>query len=124
MSDDRILLHGLSYFGYHGVQADERRHGQRFLVDVELTVDTRGAGTSDDLGVTVDYAAVERDIRAIVEGPPCNLIEAVAERIASTILAGYQTSAVLVRVRKPDVPMPATLDAVGVEIVRRREARG
>lgn len=120
MTDDRILLHGLEFFGYHGVLPEENRLGQRFVVDVELAFDTRAAGRTDDLTKTVDYGALFTDVRAIVEGPAAKLVETVAERIASRILDVYGAESVRVRVRKPDVPIPGTLEFVGVEIVRRK----
>jgi dihydroneopterin aldolase len=122
MSDDRILMRGLAFYGYHGVMPEENRLGQRFIVDVDMHVPLGEAGSADDLTRTVDYGAVLAEVREIVEGPPFKLIEAVAERIAATILARYAVDAVRVRVRKPDVPLAATLEYVGVEITRRRSA--
>jgi dihydroneopterin aldolase len=122
MSDDRILMRGLAFYGYHGVLPEENRLGQRFMVDIDMHVPLGGAGRADDLTKTVDYGAVLGDVRAIVEGPPFKLIEAVAERIAATILATYAVDTIRVRVRKPDVPLAATLEYVGVEITRRRSS--
>jgi len=120
MSDDRVLMRGLSFYGYHGVMPEEHRLGQRFIVDIDLSVPLGDAGHSDDLTKTVDYVAVLADVRTIVEGPPVKLIETVAERIAAKILSAYSVDAVRVRVRKPDVPIPAVRESVGVEITRRR----
>jgi dihydroneopterin aldolase/2-amino-4-hydroxy-6-hydroxymethyldihydropteridine diphosphokinase len=116
--NDRILLHGLEFYGYHGVRPEETAIGQRFVVDVELRADLRAAGETDDLAQTVDYAAVHEDIRSILEGPPARLIETVAERVAGTILERYPVVSVRVRVKKPDVPIAGTLDYVAVEIER------
>ena len=120
MSDDRILMRGLAFYGYHGVMPEERRLGQRFIVDIDVSVPLDAAGRTDDLAASVDYAAVLADVRTIVEGPPLKLVEAVAERIAAKILSSYAVDAVRVRVRKPDVPLAAVLDYVGVEITRRQ----
>ena len=124
MSDDKVLMRGLAFYGYHGVLAEETKLGQRFIVDIEMAVDTRAAGKTDDLSKTVNYVAVHADVRQIVEGPPAKLIETVAERIAEKILVSYGVEAVRVRVRKPDVPIPASLEYVGVEITRKRSASG
>lgn len=122
MSRDRILLQGLRFYGRHGVHPEETKLGQRFVVDLELGVDLRAAGVSDDLEQTVSYSDVYRDVRAIVEGPPFKLIEAVAERIAAQVLLRESVLSVLVRVRKPEVPIPGQLDCVAVEIYRERSA--
>lgn len=117
---DEILLEGMRFYAYHGVNAEERALGQRFMVDVVLAVDLRRPGRSDDLADTVSYSAVYKVVRGIVEGEPRNLIEAVAEEIAATILSGFsQVACVTVTVRKPEVPMKGSqLDAAGVRITR------
>lgn len=79
---DRVLVEGMEFFGYHGVNPPERELGQRFVVDVALSLDLRPAGESDDLDRTVSYAAVFKTARDVVEGQPCQLLEAVAERLA------------------------------------------
>jgi len=116
-----IRLRGMRFYGYHGALAAERELGQRFEVDVELALDLRPAGQSDDLARTVNYAAVYDDVRRVVEGPPCRLIEALAERIAAHVLADYPpVLAVAVRVRKPAAPVAGILETVEVEIERSR----
>jgi dihydroneopterin aldolase len=122
MSSDRIILEGMVFFGYHGTRPEENSLGQRFVVDVALHLDLRAAGLADDLAATVDYSAVHASARAIVEGPPLKLTEAVAERIAAAVLAEHPAvQAVEVRVRKPNVRLGDTvLDGSVVEIMRRR----
>jgi dihydroneopterin aldolase len=53
---DRVFVQGIQFYGYHGVAEEERRQGQRFLVDVELSMDLRPAGGSDELSASIDYA--------------------------------------------------------------------
>jgi dihydroneopterin aldolase len=119
---DRILLGDLVYYGYHGVREEERRLGQRFVVDVELSLDLRPAGLADDLQQTVDYSMVYRLVKEIVEGPPRSLLEAVAESIAARLLARCPAvKRVLVRVKKPWAPISGShAGLVGVEVVRSR----
>jgi 7,8-dihydroneopterin aldolase/epimerase/oxygenase len=119
---DEILLEGMRFYAYHGVNPEEQALGQRFAVDVVLVVDLRRAGQSDELAHTVSYSAVYKVVRGIVEGEPRQLIEAVAEDIAATILTEFPLVArVTVTVRKPEVPMKGSmLDAAGVRITRSR----
>jgi dihydroneopterin aldolase len=123
MESDKIILEGMVFFGYHGTRPEETTLGQRFVVDVTLFLDLRAAGETDDLAATVDYSEVHRQARAIVEGPPFKLTEAVAERIAATVLADHPAlSAVGVRVRKPHVRLGDTVLAGSVvEILRARK---
>ena len=122
--EDRILLEGMIFHGRHGTLPAERELGQPFVVDVELRLNLRPAGLSDDLARTVDYGGVHRLAREIVEGEPVNLTETVAERIAASILEDHPAvEAVRVKVAKPDVRLDDTvLAGSAVEIVRHREA--
>lgn len=124
MSVDRILISGMQFFGRHGVNEREAEQGQVFGVDAELFLDLREAGRSDDLRWTVDYAAVFREVRAVVEGPPVRLVETLAERIAGRLLDRFPADAVTVRVHKPRAPIPGTFADVCVEIHRRRAGDG
>ncbi len=122
-TQDEILLEGMRFYGYHGANPEERVLGQRFSVDVAVAVDLRRAGESDDLADTVSYSAIYKLVRRIAEGEPRNLIEAVAEEIATEILLGFPSVIrVAVTVRKPEAPLKgAMLDAAGVRITRWRD---
>lgn len=111
----------MTFYGYHGANPEERALGQTFQVDVEMELDLSVSGRSDRLEDTVNYAHVCRAIKEIVEGPPKNLIEALAESIAQHILSGFPVDAVLVRVKKPQVRIRGTvLASASVEVLRQR----
>jgi dihydroneopterin aldolase len=120
---DEVFLEAVRFYGYHGVNPEERVQGQRFVVDVHLETDLRPAGASDDLAQTINYSSVYQRVKAIVEGEPRDLIEAVAEEIATTLLAEFPTaSTATVTIRKPEVALKgAMLNAAGVRIHRTRE---
>ena len=120
VTTDEVFLEGLRFYGYHGVNSEERALGQRFVVDVYLAVDLRRAGRLDDLGDTVSYSAVAKRVRAIVEGPPRQLLEAVAEEIATVLLAEHSLArSVTVTLRKPEAALKGIImEAVGVRVRR------
>jgi dihydroneopterin aldolase len=117
---DRIRLEGMIFYGHHGVDPAEQALGQRFVVDVELVRDLRKPGRSDELADTINYAQVYRLVRAVVDGSPKRLIEAVAEAIARRIAESCPgLEAIRVCVRKPEVPIKGSvLAAAAVEIER------
>jgi dihydroneopterin aldolase len=117
---DRIGVTGITARGFHGVFEHERRDGQTFVVDVALGVDTRPAATTDDLARTVDYGAVSAAVVAVLEGPPVDLVETLAQRIADACLAFAGVEAVEVVVHKPEAPVGVPFGDVTVTIVRRR----
>ncbi|CAN5631422.1 MAG: dihydroneopterin aldolase [Actinomycetota bacterium] len=122
MAEDKIFLEGMTFSGFHGTLASERDLGQPFIVDVELRLDLREAGASDDLTKTVDYSAVHDQAKEIVEGEPVNLTETLAERIAAAIFEDHpMVEAVKVKVKKPHVRLGGTvLGGSAVEVMRER----
>ncbi|KAL3536009.1 hypothetical protein ACH5RR_004470 [Cinchona calisaya] len=118
---DKLVLRGLKFHGYHGVKQEERKLGQKFLIDVDAWTDLRAAGTSDHLSDTISYTSIYAIVKEVLEGPPKNLLESVAQLIASTTLSKYpQISAVRVQVGKPHVAVQGPVDYLGVEIIRYR----
>jgi dihydroneopterin aldolase len=117
---DAIVLKDLSFFAKHGALAPERELGQKFTVNVELSVDLRCCGASDNLHDTVDYAKAWEIIRDVVErGETLTTIEAVAHRSALALLRAYPTvNRCVVEVDKPHVAIPGALGSLGVRIVR------
>lgn len=115
---DRITLSNMVFYGYHGVFEGEKELGQRFEVDVELHMNLSVPGQTDDLEQGVNYVDVYTIVQDIVQERTYNLIEAVAENIAGEILSAYSVDYVVVRVRKPSVPMGGVIDHVEVEITR------
>jgi dihydroneopterin aldolase len=120
VSTDRIGLRGLRGTGYHGVLAHERAEGQEFVVDLDLHLDLRPAGASDDLADTVDYGTLASDVVAVVTGEPVDLLETLAARVADRCLADSRVRAVDVTVHKPQAPIAVPFDDVTVTISRSR----
>ena len=118
---DRILLEGMRFFAFHGNNPEERELGQPFVVDLEVEADLSAAGRSDSLDDTVNYAAMYRAVKGVMEGPPRNMLEAVAQDISDAVLGSFAVDGVRVRVRKTQPPIrDARLESAGVEIERRR----
>jgi len=103
LHDGCVRIEGIAFFGYHGVRPEERRDGQRFLVDLAVYRDVSGAATSDDLTDAVDYSRIYQQVKAIVEGTPRNLLETLAVAIAEAV-QGEHGGLVWVKVTKPDRP--------------------
>ncbi|GAB3553040.1 dihydroneopterin aldolase [Arthrobacter tumbae] len=117
---DRITLTGITAVGHHGVFEHERRDGQPFVVDVVLHLDLRPAGQSDDLTRTAHYGELAEQVTELITGDPLNLIEALAERLASSILSSFPVDAVEVTVHKPKAPIEVPFGDVAVSIYRER----
>eukprot|EP00897_Mesotaenium_endlicherianum_P006946 jgi/Mesen1/627/ME000108S10782 len=118
---DKLVLRGLLFHGYHGVKEEEQKLGQKYLVDVDAWTDLRHAGESDVLGDTVSYADIYRDVKAIMEGPSCKLLESLANNIVKVVFQKYPSvTSIRVTVGKPHVAVQGPVDYLGVEILRHR----
>jgi len=115
---DRVLISGLRVLGVHGVLPEEQTRAQPFEIHLELSVDLAGAGASDVLADTVDYAAVAEAAAAVVRDESHRLLERLATRIAEVCRADDRVVAIVVTVRKLHPPVPLELDYVGVRIER------
>ncbi|MCI1748024.1 MAG: dihydroneopterin aldolase [Acidipropionibacterium sp.] len=134
-----IRLMGITAIGHHGVLASERRDGQPFIVDVDLSLplDTR----SDRLDQTVNYAVIAQQVVEEIQGEPVDLIETLAGRIADRCLATGESGgtadstsghtaagepphttaqSVEVTVHKPHAPVGVPLSDVAVVVRRNR----
>jgi dihydroneopterin aldolase len=106
--------------GTHGVLEAERRSAQPFEVDLDIDLDMAAAGRSDVLSDTVDYGAVSEAVASVVAGPHADLMEHLAERIATAVLAvaGARARSVTVTLRKLRPPVPVDLASAAVRITR------
>lgn len=119
---DRITLTGVGSVGYHGVLDSEKQTGQPFFVDITMFTDFTQATATDNVAHTVNYAEVAEVIREIVTGESLDLIETLAERIATAVLEKFPLLAVELTVHKPKAPIEVTFADVAVTIFREKHA--
>jgi dihydroneopterin aldolase/2-amino-4-hydroxy-6-hydroxymethyldihydropteridine diphosphokinase len=122
VSSDWIALRGVRATGHHGVFEHEKRDGQEFVVDVDLSFDLSRAGASDDLADTYDYGTLATAVVARIEGEAFDLVEKLAAVIADDVLRDLRVDEVRVTVHKPQAPVPVPFDDVAVTVVRGRAA--
>jgi dihydroneopterin aldolase len=115
-----IELTGLVLFGHHGYLEEERRLGQRFLVDLRVDVGD-AAVTSDDIDETVDYRLLAALVREVFAGPERLLLESLGGAVVDGILDRFPAvSRARVRVRKPDVVLDPPVEHAAVVVERSR----
>jgi dihydroneopterin aldolase len=117
-----IVLHGIELHGYHGVLDDERREGQRFLVDLELDLADETAAATDAIEDAVDYRDVVATVIEVSDARAYHLLEAFATAIADTLLERFPLTRARVRVRKPEVALARPVDHAAIVVERRRRA--
>ena len=117
---DRVEIRGLRIVAFCGVLPLEQEQRQPFRIDLDLYVDLRLAGASDDLAETVHYGTVTDRLLATLGDERYNLVERMAQRAADVALEDPLVTAVTVTVAKIRPPIAADVDTTGVRIHRRR----
>ena len=117
---DRIELRGLVASGICGALPEEKVRRQPLEIDLDVVADLAAAGTSDDLGDTLDYGALAAAVEAVVTGEEFTLLERLAQRLADVVLADPRAIEVTVSVRKQRPPVPQVMATSGVRITRGR----
>ncbi|HTB81917.1 MAG TPA: dihydroneopterin aldolase [Opitutaceae bacterium] len=120
----RIHLKNMVFYGYHGNLAEENALGQRFMIDLVMTLDITEAAQTDNLHATVDYVKVYGICRQILEHDRVKLLETLANHLLDRILeACPRVTKAEIIIKKPSAPMGGVLDYVALETSKEREHR-
>lgn len=118
---DKLILRELHFVARHGVLPVEQENSQQFSATLELELPLAAAGGSDRLDQTVDYCAVQRVVRQIIEGSHKKLIETLAESVAQELLRAFPLlTAVTVEILKPNPPVDFQFSGVAARVRRER----
>lgn len=114
---DQVFIKGLAVEAVIGVYDWERTILQPLVLDLEMGWDIRVAAAGDDLGATLDYAAVSQRVLDFVAASQFLLVEALAEHVAALIMHEFSVPWLRLRVTKPGAVSQAS-GGVGVLIER------
>jgi dihydroneopterin aldolase len=117
-SVDSVFLRGLAVETTIGFFEWERHVKQTVVLDLEIPVDCARAAASDDVVDTVDYKAIAKRCIAFVEAAQFHLVETLAHKLATTLLAEFDIAWIRLSVNKPGA-IRGSRD-VGVKIERRK----
>ena len=104
----QISLDGMHFYAHHGYYTEERKRGNNYLIDVQMSYDMEDAGRSDDLAHALNYEVVYSVCQEEM-AQPRHLIETVARNIATTIRNKFpdiEHVRVKVRKEKPELGGP------------------
>lgn len=116
---DKIFIRDLIARGIIGINDWEREKPQEILINIELRVDLRKAGASDDIQDSVSYRTIAKRAQTHAETAGRLTVEALANDLARICLEAPGVQRALVRVEKPGAVRFTR--SVGVEIERGRE---
>lgn len=115
---DKITIKGALFLCNVGISERERRKKQKIFIDVELFLDAKKAGQTDDLKHTVDYSEVYDSIRRTIKRKKYRLIESIAGNIAKNVLNSFNVNKVSVTIKKPGALARKNVEFVALEIMR------
>lgn len=113
---DVVFVKGLKVEAVIGVYDWERAITQPLLIDIALETDISKAAISDDVSHALNYKAVCDDVSAWCKDIKAELLEHLAEQIATKLLENYACQKLTLSIAKPTAIKQA--DAVGVQITR------
>ena len=116
MAKDIIFIEGLEIETIIGVYEHERDIKQKVVLDIEMTIPESDAASSDDLRHTVDYDAVSKLVTSYVKDTQYQLIESLAEQVATLVLDAFATDSLKLKLSKPGAVKNAK--SVGLIILR------
>lgn len=112
---DKIIIRELEVDTHIGVTTEEQARAQKLLITVEMELDLRAAGRTDQESATTPYDVVANLVRKVVTDRPRKLVEAVADEVAEAILSRRLAERVTIEVKKFSIPRT---QFVAVQITR------
>ena len=112
-----IRLRNIVVYGFHGVHQEEKTLGQRFEIDLEYMLKDPPDPWIDEENTTISYVNAHKIVSQVSSEQRFNLIETLGNRIIEEMRDRYPVEMILVRIRKPSVPIQGILDHVEVEII-------
>ena len=117
---DKIILHNMEFFAYHGFYDEEQKIGNKYAVSLTLYLDLSKPGYSDKLMDTVSYEEVYSLVKKVME-KPTRLLENIANKISDTILHTYpKVMQADVSVSKYNPPIGGVCEKAEIVIIRQR----
>jgi dihydroneopterin aldolase len=118
---DIIKLMNLKFYGYHGVLEEEKKIGQKFIINLELYADLNKACMTDDVNETISYAIVYDIVKNIVENKKFDLIEKLGYEIINEIFKCFdKAEKIMIEVKKPEAPVNGIFDYFSICLERNR----
>ena len=115
---DTVFIKGLKAASVIGCYDWERAIRQTLVIDLELKTDFARAAHTDALGDALDYAAISQRLIVACDAARFQLLEALAEHLASLLLGEFAITGLRMTITKPGAVPEA--DGVGVVIERAR----
>ena len=116
---DAVHIERLEIFAHIGVPDDERSSPQRLTFNLTFWPKRQAPELEDEIGRTVDYAAVCAETKKFVQARSDRLIETLADALANHLLEAFEIRRITIELRKFVL---AEVEFVSVTVTRERPA--
>jgi len=99
-SSDKIQIEQLDVFTRIGVPEEERANPQRLTVSISLWPYQQTSELADHIERAVNYSTVAEETKNFVRAQSVNLVETLADRLASHLLKSFPIQKVTIELRK------------------------
>ena len=116
----KVALEGIEFFAYHGYSEEERKIGNKYEVNIEVSSDLSTAAESDSLSGTINYEVLYQ----IIQGEmmiPSKLLEHVGKRIVDKIMNEFhQIDSATIEISKFNPPIKGVCRKAKVTMTQSR----
>lgn len=113
---DIVFIKQLEVICTIGVYDWEKSLQQKLYFDLEMAFDNRPAAKSDDINLALNYFSVAEVVNKFAQTHQFELLETMAERVASLIMQEFAVSWIKLTLHKPGALPKA--QSLGVQIER------
>lgn len=118
---DVIKVKNIGCFTKIGVADNEREIGQNLIIDLEVYLDLKKAGSSDELKDTISYVELSKLVQTVSQEGDFHLLEFFATKIIKEVFKQHKQALALgVLIKKPHIPAPEFKGTSEVFIFRER----
>jgi len=115
---DYLLLSKMQFYAFHGVNEQEEKVGNIFIVDLKIGADFSRACQSDDIKDSINYANAFEEVSKIMQNR-CKLLEHLAENICTQLKQTFtQIESIEIKVTKINPPIVGQLESASIILFR------
>lgn len=115
----RISLHGVKFYGFHGIMEEEKKLGNTFILNMYVDI-LPLVNTITKLSETIDYVSLYELVKRRME-KPTPLLETIVGELAESIFNKYSIAhTVYIELTKQHVPISNLEGNMSVSIKKSR----
>lgn len=119
MPKGKVILSGMSFYGYHGYYTEENKLGSHYIVDLKVSTDFEAK--EDQLEGTINYENLYKLTEKVML-KPYKLLETLAYKVVQAVYIEFtEAKSVHVIIKKNQPPIGAICDYAAVELELTRE---